>query len=369
MAARSLLVLLAAAAVSSAHWEAAPIEAALASDDHCADDDAVDGACALNAMQLRGAVEAGEKEQTSWGTRRRQHHGAHHHHAAFGHHDISSANLKDFRGVLKTSVDRAKNLTKLLDGLESYTNETYRMLVPQGPNVIKHYGGHTHHHSHLKKAALAQESVGVGRRRRRGLAARAGTVQDWMDGLQKILDTEWRRQTRVSRLNQWVQMKLKDPKTPPFQEQLQMKSVNDGTTDALPEDEGEKKLGKEDDSDNEAASAGRGAADALEKDLDKSLTDGTSDGEEEGEEAEPTDAGENMEDSQVHLTDDNPMEAHMEGQMDEMDKELGELGDMIELSQRTADETRGLVVQALRKNATEESVAEDSATEENATKA
>jgi len=390
-AARRLLVLLATGALYGARAEA-QLEAALASDDHCVEGaEGTDGACALNAVQLRGAVEAVEQEESA--TSRRRHH---RHHAQFGHKDITSTDMKDFKVLIHETVNRTKNLTKALTTLEAFVNETYRMVVPTGKEVFNPYkthAGHKHHgHSHhagvggrrrrRHKKALLQESSDAqessdsvtSRRRRRGLARRAGSVQDWLDELQQILDTEWRRQTRCSRLDQWIGMKLRDPKTPPFQEQLQLKDIDgDGSIDESDAEESE-----DENEDAEKLEAGtlsvsadmtpngedddkskHQSAEDLEEDLEQSLEaflveEATADDEDDASEAPPSGArappppGSEDTPGAMHVTSDNPMLAHMQGIIDEMTKELGELGDMIQFSTIGADKTRGLVIKAIR---------------------
>uniref|UniRef100_A0A7S4QGW6 Uncharacterized protein n=1 Tax=Alexandrium monilatum TaxID=311494 RepID=A0A7S4QGW6_9DINO len=320
----------------------AQVDAALAVDDHCtAGARKDDVACALSAVQLLGAA---AKETTKSHHRRRRHHVA-----QYGRRDISHAVVKDFREALTEDVQKAKNMTKVLDALEKRVNECYRMLAPKGPRVFKPYSNRRRGHKSLLEKNVAMYST----RRRRGLAPRAGTVQTWMDNLQKILDTEWRRQTRCSRLHQWMRMKLKDPDTAPFQEQMQIKSVG-GDLDIKNGEEAENE-------DIKVKSVGEGSpqteskhsADDLEEELADSLSGDVEEEEEDGEkgaedDVDTTSSGGGM----VTAAGENLMEAHMTGQLDEMEKELGELGIMIGITEKGAAATCDLVTKALSKNTT-----------------
>lgn len=271
----AVALLLAGLTVGIPEEEPAALVVALTSDDHCSarSGAGADGTCALNALQRRVAL--GEEAAS---TRRRRHR----HKSQFGSTDLSREAQDDFRQLAQAALADARNLSKAIDMLEGMVNETYRIVtrLPAAP-------------APMEAAGMAQAAADLGgaagdsgsalaavpsRRRRRGMPPRAGTVQDWLDNLQRLLDGLWRRETWCSRLDGLSRGRLAGKKVPA---------------------EGD-----------EAGGNTRGAAGLLQ---------------------------------------DSPAKTHLQGTLDEIRKEVTELSAMVVQVQQSADETRRMASDALRK--------------------
>lgn len=260
-----LLPFLAVALLSQASAnEPVAVETALESDDQCA---AGDAACALNALQRRGAALAQDAEEPSLlsesveetksaARRRRSPHVP----------DLSPQGEKKLKKEVTKIAGNIKKLQQELVDLEENVNMTYRMVNGGAPGKGRGGGGSGGSRSGGSDDDDSEEDgderYGDGdvptwleadsevsstslRRRRNKPPPRMTAVQHMVDKCQAVMNKFWTRTTRLDRLIEWCKTKIQNPGTPDWEEPDDLEDDDDDDDDDEKKKNGKK--GKDED--------------------------------------------------------------------------------------------------------------------------